>query len=334
MTTRWKPQSSFLLGCALLTMCGPVALIALGIELFWQGAPFRSDAVPVLAVSGSAALVGLWLLIGAWRRPPSDWRGDPVIGVPFANATRPAVAASCAVFASASPAHLTIDLYSDPDATAPQPVLLAIHGGGFISGDRDEWRDHASSAINQGFALAAIEYRLHPDALWPSPLDEAQAAVRWIQANQRSQNLDADRIIALGYSAGGYIALRLACAMPQDLRGVVAIAAPVHPGSPESVRRATWLRYLDDYFAAEPGDAASLLNHLHPAVPPTLLITGEHDDDVRPLELEPLITALRGHGVACVHHTIPAVGHDLIDSARAPVWHAISEWLRSEGLTT
>ena len=91
-----------------------------------------------------------------------------------------------------------------PDGPGPHPVIIYLHSGAWISGDRT-----GGPAIRQaarGYAVASIEYRLAPQYTWPAQVEDAKAAVRWIRANAQKYDLDPERIGAFGTSAGGHIA--------------------------------------------------------------------------------------------------------------------------------
>jgi acetyl esterase/lipase len=91
-----------------------------------------------------------------------------------------------------------------PDGPGPHPVIVYLHSGAWISGDRT-----GGPAIRQaarGYAVASIDYRLAPQYLWPAQVEDAKAAVRWLRAHASEYRLDPDRIGAFGTSAGGHIA--------------------------------------------------------------------------------------------------------------------------------
>ncbi|MGZ4779620.1 MAG: alpha/beta hydrolase fold domain-containing protein [Thermoanaerobaculia bacterium] len=94
-----------------------------------------------------------------------------------------------------------------PDGAGPFPVIVYLHSGAWITGDRT-----GGPAIRQaarGYAVASIDYPLAPRYIWPSQLEAAKAAVRWVRANAARFNLDSSRIGAFGTSAGGHIAAML-----------------------------------------------------------------------------------------------------------------------------
>jgi acetyl esterase/lipase len=94
-----------------------------------------------------------------------------------------------------------------PDDGALHPVILYLHSGAWITGNRA-----GGPAIRQagrGYAVASIDYRLAPEYIWPALLEDCKAAVRWLRANAVRYHLDPDRIAVFGTSAGGHLAAML-----------------------------------------------------------------------------------------------------------------------------
>ena len=91
-----------------------------------------------------------------------------------------------------------------PDGPGPHPVIVYLHSGAWISGDRTG--GPAIRQASRGYAVASIDYRLAPRYTWPAQIEDAKAAVRWLRANAARFHLDPERIGAFGTSAGGHIA--------------------------------------------------------------------------------------------------------------------------------
>ena len=112
-----------------------------------------------------------------------------------------------------------------PDGPGPHPVIVYLHSGAWISGDRT-----GGPAIRQaarGYAVASIEYRFAPEYTWPAQIEDCKAAVRWLRANAARYNLDPERIGVFGTSAGGHLAAVLGTS------GGVASLEGMHLGNPQ-----------------------------------------------------------------------------------------------------
>lgn len=90
-----------------------------------------------------------------------------------------------------------------PDGPGPHPVIVYLHSGAWIMGDR--FGGPARRQATRGYAVASIEYRLAPRHIWPAQVEDAKTAVRWLRANASRFKLDADRIGVFGTSSGGHI---------------------------------------------------------------------------------------------------------------------------------
>ena len=106
-------------------------------------------------------------------------------------------------YANLSPAQ-KLDLYL-PHGFGPYPVVLMVHGGGFMFGDKadDISRAGTDSLLDNGFAVAVINYRLSGEAKAPAQIWDLKTAVRWLRAHASEYDLNPDRFGAWGASAGG-----------------------------------------------------------------------------------------------------------------------------------
>ena len=100
-----------------------------------------------------------------------------------------------------------LDLWlPEKDTEKPLPVILYFHGGGFSRGaKREDQSEPVIRAVNQGYAVADVEYRKSGTEVFPAMLYDAKAAVRFLRAHAEKYHLDPDRIAVWGASAGGWI---------------------------------------------------------------------------------------------------------------------------------
>jgi acetyl esterase/lipase len=109
-----------------------------------------------------------------------------------------------------------LDLYR-PDGDGHAPILLFVHGGGFLKGDKggnDAWPNAnvGRFAAEAGCLGVVINYRLAPDYEWPAGAEDVAAAVGWLKDHARDHGGDPARIVLMGTSAGavhvaGYLKL-------------------------------------------------------------------------------------------------------------------------------
>jgi acetyl esterase/lipase len=220
---------------------------------------------------------------------------------------------------------LELDLYLPGDG-GPAPVIVYVHGGGWRRGSRRHplpvlGPGFYDDLAGQGFAVAAIDYRLSGEARFPAPLDDVRAAVGWVGDHGASYGLDAGRVFGWGDSAGGHLALVAALTGATvhgvvawfpvtDLAGLpsdVADAGGVPDPGPES-REAL---LLGAPAAAVPGLAreASPVAHASAAAPPVLLMHGAADNLVPPAQSIRLAGALRAAGATVELELVPGATH-------------------------
>ena len=98
--------------------------------------------------------------------------------------------------------HL-LDLYLPEKSTAPLPLIIWIHGGGWSGGDKQGCP--ALSMIPRGYAVASLNYRLVPEAIFPAQIFDCKGAIRYLRAHAKQYNLDPDHFGVWGGSAGGHL---------------------------------------------------------------------------------------------------------------------------------
>lgn len=111
---------------------------------------------------------------------------------------------------------LTLDLYLPP-GSVPRPatgfpLVVFIHGGGWLGGDAHKSSPFAdfpgvlASLSARGYVVASIEYRLSSEARFPAQIQDVKAAIRWLRINASKYGIDPARAMTWGVSAGGYLA--------------------------------------------------------------------------------------------------------------------------------
>lgn len=95
-----------------------------------------------------------------------------------------------------------------PSLAAGLPIIIFIHGGGFVVGSLETHDALCRSlAAHSGAAVISVGYRLAPEAPYPAPLDDCVTALKWIYGIAPSLQLDAARLAICGDSAGGQLAI-------------------------------------------------------------------------------------------------------------------------------
>lgn len=226
-------------------------------------------------------------LLSAWpEAPPMNSKPFSVVAL-FGGGERPS---GVSVRRLIMPENLPLDFYSAgrrPDGRL-LPCVIVVHGGGWNSGDRSQIPHFNHWLAGRGYAVAAISYRLAPGNVWPAQRDDVLAAVTFLQNRAAELGIDAARIVLLGRSAGGQIALATAYAVTiPGVRGVIALYAPsdlifgyVNTHENDMLKSPALMR---QFLGGAPEaartnyESASALFHVSERTPPSLLLHGEND---------------------------------------------------------
>ncbi|UCG57772.1 MAG: alpha/beta hydrolase [Phycisphaerales bacterium] len=115
------------------------------------------------------------------------------------------------VYARVGSRELLLDLYLPAKSPAPSPVIVWVHGGGWLGGSKGSG-GRARPMLGRGYAVVDVGYRLSGEAIFPAQIQDCKAAVRWVRANADKYSLDPGRIGAWGSSAGGHLVALLGTA--------------------------------------------------------------------------------------------------------------------------
>lgn len=99
-----------------------------------------------------------------------------------------------------------MDIYLPPKTGKPSAVIINIHGGGWNHGVKES-QTGFNTFFKQNFAVANIEYRLTGQATAPAAVEDARCALIYLIKNAKELNIDANKIVVMGGSAGGHLAL-------------------------------------------------------------------------------------------------------------------------------
>ena len=132
--------------------------------------------------------------------PPPD---GPFFQIPMADVSHVKRKWLDLPYAGLSPTQ-KLDIYLPEDGDGFFPVILHIHGGGFEIGDKRDIHVLAYlKALQCGYAVVSVNYRLSGEATFPAGLQDLKAAIRWVRAHGKRYHLDSERMAACGGSAGG-----------------------------------------------------------------------------------------------------------------------------------
>jgi acetyl esterase/lipase len=197
--------------------------------------------------------------------------------------------------------HL-LDIYLPANAKGKLPLVVFIHGGGWIGNDKYADMGYMPNTINamldNDFAVASIDYRFAQDAVFPAILQDCNKAVSFLYDNAAKYNLDDKRIALMGFSAGGHLASLMGTSHNNNLKNlyfansyrpfkykaVVDFYGPMDltlfPGSEDPKSPESILIGATPVARPDLAKAASPLTYIDKNDPPVLIFHGEKDNIV------------------------------------------------------
>ncbi len=222
-----------------------------------------------------------------------------------------------------------LDLYLPKNATNA-PLIVWIHGGAWLEGDKD--RTPAQIFVEEGYAVASINYRLSQHAVFPAQIIDCKSAIRWLRVHAKDYGYNPDRMVAWGTSAGGHLVALLGTAgdvkefdtgenlgVSSRVQAVVDFFGPTDftqmsrfpstikhdaPDSPES--KLIGGAVPDNRAKAA---RANPITYVTADDPPFLIMHGDKDQLVPVNQSELLEAALKKAGVDVTFHVVKGAGH-------------------------
>jgi acetyl esterase/lipase len=228
-----------------------------------------------------------------------------------------------------------LDLYLPENAKRPMRLIIWIHGGGWQSGHKNEGGAGETLFAPAGYAVASLNYRLttkrKDDAVFPEPLEDVKAAVRWLRAHAGEYDIDAERVGVWGHSAGAHLAAMIALTEDDEykndihpeqssrVQAVAMLAGPVDlvalakhnfPNG-NSAGRIPTIQLVGGRPEEKPDvyAAASPTTHVTPDAPPFFIIQAEGDIVATKPETERFVQKLKDAGVEVTVHYLPGDNH-------------------------
>lgn len=233
-------------------------------------------------------------------------------------------------FADPGGVELLLNLHM-PKGVKNPPLVMFIHGGSWMNGDRSRCR--LDWVAQHGYAVASIEYRLSSEALFPAQIHDCKGALRWLRAHQAEYGYNAAKVVVAGTSAGGHLAALMATS------GDVAVLEGDTAGHGDQSSR---VQGVIDYYGPsdfvkrsenqpsktddpeggvyrliggpvkknlEAARVASPVTHLSTDDPPFLILHGDADKTVFLDQSELLARLCKDMGIDVQFHIEPGGGH-------------------------
>lgn len=239
-----------------------------------------------------------------------------------------------------------MDIYLPPRGKTPKPVAINIHSGGWSHGVKES-QTGFNAFFQAGFAVANIEYRLTGQATAPAAIEDTRCALAYLVKNAKALNVDVNRIVIMGGSAGGHLALmggllgndhrfdgncpgiaNMKVAAIINKYGITDVWDWGHGKVIKSKYAQNWLgKYADDEkFAA----SVSPISYVDKQSPPVFIVHGDADPMVPYQQSVDLYNKLQAAGVQAQFITVEGGQHGKFAKEKSSeVNEAIITFLRS-----
>ena len=135
-----------------------------------------------------------------------------------------------------------------PASTAPLPLLLYAHGGGWVTGSLDSHDRLCRILADRLPALVvAVDYRLAPEHVYPAALDDVEAAWHWVRAQAHALGADAERFAVAGDSSGGNLAAALTLRLRAARAPQPGLQLLLYPALDATCSRASYREFATGY---------------------------------------------------------------------------------------
>ena len=214
--------------------------------------------------------------------------------------------------------HL-LDIYLPVNAKGSVPLVIFIHGGGWLGNDKYADMSYMPNTINamldNGFAVASIDYRFATQAVFPAILQDCNKAVSFLYNNADKYNLDKNKIAVMGFSAGGHLASLMGTSQnnkvtdlyfpntyrPFQYKAVVDFYGPTDlvllPGNEDAKSPEALLIGATPLERPDLAKAASPITYIDKNDPPFLIFHGEKDNIVSNKQSKLFSAWLKYYGV-------------------------------------
>lgn len=203
-----------------------------------------------------------------------------------------------------------LDLFRTQTPREHRPLIVFVHGGAWMHGDKKDYRFIGEAFAKEGFDVAVINYHLAPEHIFPASIDDLSLALNYLNVHQLKYQISTEKVVLMGHSAGAFnVMSALYHPQPYEIQcrsqitAIIGLAGPYH------------FDYKDDPICADAFDQNRPYQEVMPyyfVEPNTVkhyLLVAENDDVVGLSNAVDLDRRLKEKGNYSQLWTVPHIGH-------------------------
>ena len=235
-------------------------------------------------------------------------------------------------YAEDDPCQL-LDIYRPSDAAGQRiPVIVSVHGGGWVYGDKERYQYYCMSLAQHGFAVVNFTYRLAPEHKFPASMHDTNLVFAWVLKHCNEFGFDTEHVFGVGDSAGAHMlsmycaactdpayAARIGISTPEGFvpAGVALNCGAYRISVPQEKKGDMMLdltaNLMQDLLpnggTSEECELISPINYVNDKFPPSFVMTAE--GDFLQSDALPLVHVLNEHGVEVCYHYYKSAKQEL-----------------------
>ncbi|WOE31780.1 MULTISPECIES: alpha/beta hydrolase [unclassified Acinetobacter] len=237
----------------------------------------------------------------------------------------------CQIVYGPDPRH-QLDIFYSQVAKASRPLIVFVHGGAWSHGNKKDYHFVGQALASHGYDVVIINYRLAPDYIFPSSVDDLHLALDYLLQHQQQLNINTEKLVLMGHSAGAFNIMSvlyrqdMPVALADKITAVIGLAGPYH------------FDYKNDPLCADafdqelPYPAVMPYYFVYPNQIKHYLLIAEHDQIVAESNAIDFYAQLKYHRNHAEMVIIPHTGHLTMIASLAslfqPFFNTQSEVLR------
>lgn len=221
-----------------------------------------------------------------------------------------------------------LDVYRRKDQAAvveaggKLPVIVSVHGGGWVYGDKELYQFYCMDLATRGFVVVNFTYRLSPESKYPAQMEDINQVIHWMAENADEYGMDMDRVFMVGDSAGAHMLGIYTCICTDPAYAAQYPFAPVEGFKPRAIALNCGayrplpiqpgddddpgtLQLMEDLLENAQDPAVRTLidvtAHINPQFPPMYVMTAHGDQQVSHEQAYMLLRACEEKGVPYTH---------------------------------